>query len=111
MLLTDEEYTVAAENGISRQRAYQRVLYGNWSIEKSITKPLTGGEDKREYAVYKGDELLVMGTAKECGEYLNISPKTIRFYSFPSYAKRIEKRKNSDNAIISVLIDDIEEDE
>lgn len=43
---------------------------------------------KQEYAMYKGDEFLVMGTVKECAEYLGVSPRTIYWYSNPSARKR-----------------------
>lgn len=43
---------------------------------------------KQEYAMYKGDTFLVLGTAKECADYLGVSENTIRWYSNPSAKKR-----------------------
>jgi hypothetical protein len=47
------------------------------------------------YAVYKGDEFLDLGTAEELAERMGIKPFTIRFMTYPSYQKQIEKRKQS----------------
>lgn len=43
-----------------------------------------------EYAVYKGDELIIIGTLKECAERLNTSEKMVKYYSYPSQKKRAE---------------------
>ena len=42
----------------------------------------------KEYALYKGDKLLAMGTKKEIAKQLGVKPSTIGFYSHPSYANR-----------------------
>ncbi|AZF89035.1 host nuclease inhibitor [Streptococcus phage CHPC875] len=42
----------------------------------------------KEYALYKGEELLAMGTKREIAEKLGVSVNTITFYGTPSYAKR-----------------------
>lgn len=34
----------------------------------------------KTYAVYHDDELLLVGTAEECGKYLGVRPETIRWY-------------------------------
>jgi len=39
-------------------------------------------------AVYKGEELLTMGTAKECAEKLNVKVDTIYFYKTKTYQNR-----------------------
>lgn len=46
----------------------------------------------QEYAVYDGDELLVIGTAKECAEHLGIKVGTVLRYITPSHKKRLSKR-------------------
>ena len=48
-----------------------------------------------EYALYKGDKLLEIGTIKELSEKLDVKEKTLRFYATPSYYKRAEKSKNN----------------
>lgn len=42
----------------------------------------------RQYALYKGDKFITMGTKKEIAEYWGVKPKTIVYYSTPSYIKR-----------------------
>ena len=43
------------------------------------------------YALYKGDEVLTIGTKQELAAYLNVSVRTIEFYSSPTYRKRNNK--------------------
>lgn len=61
---------------------------------------------KHEYAVYKGESLICIGTANECAEHLGILPRTIRFYMTPSYKERVAKRKNARNYITVIKLDD-----
>ena len=42
------------------------------------------------YAMYKGDELLVMGTLEEIAEHQDMTIGNVRFMSYPSYHKRSE---------------------
>lgn len=51
----------------------------------------------KEYAVYKGEELLAIGTAEECARSLGVQERTILFYTYPTYQRRLKKRKASDN--------------
>ena len=37
--LTDEDYAIAAENGIKRGTVYSRFHNSGWSVERSINKP------------------------------------------------------------------------
>ena len=55
----------------------------------------------KEYALYKGDEFLQIGTIKELAEYLNVKPKTIQFYASPTYQKR-----NKGNNYIVIKVED-----
>lgn len=48
---------------------------------------------QKEYALYKGDKLLAMGTKKEIAKQLGVKPSTINFYAHPSYAKRTSEEK------------------
>ncbi|PED63993.1 hypothetical protein [Priestia megaterium] len=59
----------------------------------------------KEYAVYKGEQLLAVGTAMECAEELNVKPETIHFYTTPTYKRRLKKRKNPSNCRIAVKLD------
>lgn len=42
----------------------------------------------KEYALYKGDELLAMGTKRKIAEQLGVSPSTVSYYGTPVYARR-----------------------
>ena len=42
----------------------------------------------KEYALYKGDKFLTIGTIEELAAYLNVKRKTITFYASPTYLKR-----------------------
>ncbi len=46
----------------------------------------------KEYALYKGEELLAMGTKREIAKQLGISVRSVSFYGTPSYAKRTNKK-------------------
>ncbi|QPI66393.1 hypothetical protein IR194_07825 [Exiguobacterium sp. PBE] len=60
----------------------------------------------KEYAVYKGDELLVIGTVDECAEKLGVQRNTILFYTYPTYQRRLKKRKASNNVRNVVVLTD-----
>lgn len=49
-----------------------------------------------EVAVYRGDDVLAIGTIGECAKKLNVQPRTLYFYLMPTYERRIAKRKHSD---------------
>lgn len=52
-----------------------------------MTKP------EERYALYHGDTFIAEGTAKELAKIEGVTPKTISFYSTPSYMKRGHKKK------------------
>lgn len=54
------------------------------------------------YALYKGDEILTIGTKKELAKYLGVKVRTIGFYSTPTYIKR----NKGGNAYIVIRIED-----
>lgn len=62
-----------------------------------------------DYAVYKGEELLVIGSAKECAEELNVTPDYIMWMTTPSGQKRIANRKDSASARTAIRLDDDDE--
>ncbi len=61
---------------------------------------------RQEYAIYKGENILDIGTADELAKRRNVNKKTIYHLSRPSYKKRLEKRKNSKNALIVIKINE-----
>lgn len=48
----------------------------------------------QEYALYKGDKFLDIGTAEELADKFDLKPATIEWYSMPTNLRRIEKRKS-----------------
>lgn len=52
-----------------------------------------------EYALYKGDEFIMIGTLKELSEYLRVKKDTVYFYSMPAYQKR-----SKGNAIVVIKL-------
>lgn len=67
----------------------------------------------KEYAVYRGDELLVMGTKEECAEALDITPESVKWLATSYNIRRVEKMNNPDIAKIAVAINlkDLEHDD
>lgn len=59
------------------------------------------------YAIYRGDDFVTVGTSKEIMKELNISRKTLWFYTTPAYKKRCE---NSKKKIIAIKLEDKEEE-
>lgn len=45
------------------------------------------------YALYRGDEIVAVGTAKQLAERQGVSPKTIRWYASETAAKRSLKMR------------------
>ena len=52
-----------------------------------------------EYALYKGDELIMIGTIKKIAEEMGVQEHTIRFYQRPSYKRR---GKNNRKVLIKI---------
>jgi dihydroxyacetone kinase len=48
---------------------------------------------EKVYALYKGDDLLEIGTKKELAEKFGVKAKTIAFYNTPAYQKRTSAEK------------------
>lgn len=45
------------------------------------------------YALYKGDELIDVGTSEYIGRRLGIKPENVRFMSYPAYHRRIKNSR------------------
>ncbi|BAQ11332.1 hypothetical protein OXB_2861 [Bacillus sp. OxB-1] len=61
----------------------------------TASKPRKRGRKPATYAVYKGDEFLVVGTAAECAAYMGwSSPKRTQIMVSPSFKNRASKHKN-----------------
>ena len=64
---------------------------------------------KTEYAVYKGDKFLFVGTIKECAEHFKVKRDTVIFWATPSNFKRIEqagkgRTKNVGNRKLAIRV-------
>lgn len=58
----------------------------------------------KEYAIYKGEELLAIGTAQECAEELGVTDKYIYWLATPTAKRIAEGRKNPHEATTAVRI-------
>ena len=48
----------------------------------------------KEYAFYKGEEILGIGTIKEIAEELNVLPSTIKYYGTNAYRNKLAEGRN-----------------
>ena len=60
------------------------------------------GRHKSEYAIYKGDESIDLGTAEELSKKLGLTVKTIQFLA----TKAHHNRATSDNWMVAIRIED-----
>lgn len=58
---------------------------------------------KKEYALYKGDELLMIGTIREIAKSQNVKERTLYFYKTPSYLKRRSKSSTGNYKVLVKL--------
>lgn len=42
----------------------------------------------KEYTLYKGNDLLAMGTIQQIAEQMKVKDRTIKFYTTPTYKRR-----------------------
>lgn len=104
-MLTSKLIAEAEKNGINIHTLRGR-LWRNWDVEEAVTRPARRGAQEKQYAVYKGDELLAMGTSRECAEVLGCDWKTIQYYTTPAYQRKLAKRKTSGNHRTVIKLDD-----
>ena len=65
----------------------------------------------KEFALYKGEQIICIGTAKEIAKETNVSIDTIYFYNSPTYKeKRKPKKLNSNRKVLIELVDDESEE-
>ncbi|MCJ0932571.1 hypothetical protein MST22_15595 [Virgibacillus halodenitrificans] len=63
---------------------------------------------QKEWAVYKGDKFLFIGSTNECAARLGVKNETVRYYSTPTYWRKLEKRNNWDNSLIVVDLSELD---
>lgn len=59
--------------------------------------------DTALYVLYRGDEVLDIGTAREIADRRGVRPETIRYYCMPSYKKKI---RDEDNTLVAERVVD-----
>ena len=59
----------------------------------------------KEYALYKGEECLAIGTIKEIAKHMKVKPETIKFYMRTIYKKRGLGLKSNKRRILIRLED------
>lgn len=60
----------------------------------------------QEYAVYKGDDLIVVGNAKECADFMGVSMRYIHRLATPTHHNFIrESYKNPDDATYAIRLE------
>ncbi|HLG26726.1 MAG TPA: hypothetical protein VI423_02980 [Paenisporosarcina sp.] len=61
-----------------------------------------------EYAVYKGDEFITLGTAIECAAFMGWKKaKHTQFFASPTYQKRV---KEDGNGLVVIKLEDDEDE-
>lgn len=96
----------------SEERTLQdiaRVLNRSYEVvrKKAITLGIeTYKREKKEVAVYRGDELLAVGTVKECAEITGYAYQTLLCYLTPSFQKRYKYGKKGPKIQVIEIEDD-----
>lgn len=62
----------------------------------------------KEYAVYKGESLVCIGTMQECARHMGVLPETVYFYTTQAYKRRLAKRKKAKNYLTVTELEDEE---
>lgn len=95
---------LARKNGIKHETYYSRVRKGMDPIE-AATKPArynyTG-----DFAVYRNDEVIAIGTAEECAEELGVTADYIRWMVTPSGQQRIKSRIDQNRVTTAIKLDE-----
>ena len=58
-------------------------------------------KDTNDYALYKGDDLLAIGTLDELAEFRGVMRNTIYYYSMPT-----NKRQDRGNKVVAIKLED-----
>ncbi|BEP28796.1 hypothetical protein [Helicovermis profundi] len=61
---------------------------------------------EKEYALYKGDNFITLGTISDIANHQGVLKATINFLKTKAYIKRLSERKNSENSRILISLDD-----
>lgn len=61
---------------------------------------------KKEYALYKGDQFVDIGTLKYLAKKLNVNERTIQYYSTPAHLRKCQKFNGNGNYLVVVKLDE-----
>ncbi|MGL5330843.1 MAG: hypothetical protein ACRDD7_16365 [Peptostreptococcaceae bacterium] len=67
------------------------------------------GRRAGQYALYKGEEILCIGTIDEISKEMKIGRATVLGYQTPRYKRRLANRKCSGNVRMLVKLEDDDE--
>lgn len=79
------------EEYVGRKEIKEIAEHLNRPVDSVVNRINQRGFNKileREWAIYRGDELMMIGNAEECCKYLGINRKTLTTYGAPSREKR-----------------------
>lgn len=107
---TLRRYSCRSHKELIAKKRTNRTYYEVIKLDEQIADELGVPYRLAEYAIYKGEELLFIGTLTECAEEREVRIETILFYLTPTYQKRVAKRKNPQNALTVTLLDDRDEE-
>lgn len=62
--------------------------------------------NNREYALYKGDQFIMIGTLQNIADELNVTRRGLYYYLSPFYAKKLANMKSTSKAIVIVDAED-----
>lgn len=62
-------------------------------------------DNKKEYALYKGEEILSIGTIEEIAEEVGTSVENVKYYNTNAYKRKILKRKRGCNHRVLVELE------
>lgn len=55
-----------------------------------------------KYAVYKGEELLAIGTSYQLAEKLNVKRETVKWWASPTNRRRVESGKGKRKVAVRI---------
>ena len=81
-------------------------MHGYRVIEKRIGENGGGWGMTAVYVMYKGEDLLGIGTRDELAKLHGVKKRTIHYYSTQAYRNKVSKRKNARNYITVEKLED-----
>lgn len=85
--LTEEEKSIAEENGLELHTVRDRIKSG-WNVDVAITSPVVRRPDTKIYEVYRDGKLLIVGDAENCASEIGVSLRTFRNYASDLYQQQ-----------------------